>query len=120
MDLTTYYGLEAKVLDLRNKVDATKDTLQDITNESYHILKASNKNLKAFISRLEGTGIEKAMIIEDGGGFCGETEGPWKRTRASKKKKASKNNNETTMIKEASRKMDILEKEAANILMNMD
>ena len=63
VDLVAFYSLEAKVLDLTNKVDATQDTLWGIANQSYLILIASNKNLKTLISRLKGKGMEKLMII---------------------------------------------------------
>lgn len=112
--------LYAKVLDLTNKVDDTWSTLRDIANQSYQILKPSNENLKALTNRLEGTRLENMMIIVEEGGFWVETKGLGKRARANKKKKASEYNNELAEIKEATWKVDMLEKEAMNLLMNMD
>lgn len=96
MDLVAFNRIEAKVEDLTNKWESTQDMLQEISNQSYHSLKESNKNLKDLIQRLKGNIMDKVMIISNDGGAGAKAEGPRTKTRANRNKKASETNKEIT------------------------
>ena len=62
MSIATLYTLEAKVLDLDDRVLSIENTLKEITDKSFKILKASNEHIKFLIRKLKGTFEDKAKM----------------------------------------------------------